>query len=113
MLTLTPQDLYSIDGLKKIDNLFQEEVKRHCPNLLERLIEARCIGEGDAELIIELAHLLERFIAKIFHIEEELKTYQKLHEEFLDLYKCKRNFVQRYAIKKFPDQKSLTLNVEE
>ncbi|EOA62091.1 pyridine nucleotide-disulfide oxidoreductase family protein [Anaplasma phagocytophilum str. CRT53-1] len=113
MLTLTPQDLYSIDGLRKIDELFQEEVKRHCPNLLERLIEARCTGEGDAELIMELAHLLERFITKIFHIEEELKAYQKLHEEFLDLYKCKRNFVQRYAVKKFPDRESPTLNVEE
>ena len=109
----TAEDLYSTDGLKKIDDLFLNAVEKHSPNLLQELVCARNEKSGDTNLILELAHVLEEFICKIFCIESEVEVNRVLNEEFLSIYKCKRNFVQRYALKKFSSPETLSVKFEE
>lgn len=113
MPNLTPADLYSMDGMRKIDQMFLEYVGNHCTDLLQRLLEARCSASGDPAMIMELAHLLEKFIARIFRIEAEVNAGSRVNQEFLALYKCKRNFVQRYATRKYPDISSISLSFVE
>ena len=111
-MLLTAEDLYSTDGLQRMDNLFLSDVEKHCPDLSKKLVRARSEKSGDTNLILELAHLLEVFIARMFCIETALKTNRDLNEEFLSIYKCKRNFVQRHALKKFVCPASLNIEFE-
>ncbi len=55
----------------------------------------------DSQLIIDLSYLLDEFIAKLFNIEKEIEELKKKHNNFALIYKCKRLFVQRYALKKY------------
>ncbi|BEP32071.1 MAG: hypothetical protein WBIAU2_02980 [Wolbachia endosymbiont of Drosophila biauraria] len=55
----------------------------------------------DSQLIIDLSYLLDEFIAKLFNVEKEIEELKKKHNDFAVIYKCKRLFVQRYALKKY------------
>ncbi|MFV9838937.1 MAG: FAD-dependent oxidoreductase [Aaplasma endosymbiont of Hyalomma asiaticum] len=112
-MLLTAKDLYSIDGLKEIDDLFLNEVEKHSPDLLQELVCARNKKSGDTSLILELAHILEEFVSKIFCVESEVEVIRSMNKEFLSVYKCKRNFVQRYALKKFSSPEALNIKFEE
>jgi NADPH-dependent glutamate synthase beta subunit-like oxidoreductase len=57
----------------------------------------------DGLLIIDLSYLLDEFIAKLFSVEEEIGELKKKHNDFAIIYKCKRLFVQRYALQKYTD----------
>ncbi|MDG7055932.1 MAG: FAD-dependent oxidoreductase [Wolbachia endosymbiont of Meromenopon meropis] len=57
----------------------------------------------DSQLIIDTSYLLNEFIAKLFNIEKEIKKLTKEHNKFALIYKCKRLFVQRYALRKYTD----------
>lgn len=94
-------DLYHIDGLKKLDQIFLDYIKDYNKNLYNLLCKARENKSYDSQLIIELSPIVEEFISKLFFVEEELETLRKKHEDFVVLYKCKRLFIQRYALKKY------------
>ncbi|VVC42762.1 Riboflavin synthase-like beta-barrel [Cinara cedri] len=64
---------------------------------------ARKEKTGDSQLIIDLSYLLDEFIAKLFNIEREVGHLKKKHGDFAIVYKCKRLFVQRYALRKYTD----------
>ncbi|WP_174855544.1 FAD-dependent oxidoreductase [Wolbachia endosymbiont of Ctenocephalides felis wCfeT] len=64
----------------------------------------------NSQLIIDLSYLLDEFIAKLFNIKEEVEELKKKHHEFAELYKCKRLFVQRYALKKYADVASIDID---
>ncbi|WP_341810383.1 FAD-dependent oxidoreductase [Wolbachia endosymbiont (group A) of Volucella bombylans] len=55
----------------------------------------------DSQLIVDLSYLLDEFIAKLFNVEKEIEELKKKHNDFAVIYKCKRLFVQRYALKKY------------
>ena len=117
-------DLYIRDGLIKLDGTFLDYAKSYDENLFCSLIEARektasastssqCLTLGsrkqrmlahqmtDSQLIIDLSYLLDEFIAKLFNIKKETEELKKKHNDFAVIYKCKRLFVQRYALKKY------------
>ncbi|MDG7055167.1 MAG: FAD-dependent oxidoreductase [Wolbachia endosymbiont of Menacanthus eurysternus] len=133
-------DLYTRDGLIKLDETFLDYVKSYDESLFCSLIEARektasastlsqcnqmspqyrsmssqCLTLGsrkqqmsahqitDSQLIIDLSYLLNEFVAKLFDIEKETEELKKKHNDFAVIYKCKRLFVQRYALKKYTD----------
>ncbi|MDG7052429.1 MAG: FAD-dependent oxidoreductase [Wolbachia endosymbiont of Alcedoecus sp.] len=133
-------DLYTRDGLIKLDETFLDYVKSYDESLFCSLIEARektasastlsqcnqmspkyrsmssqCLTLvsrkqqmsanqiTDSQLIIDLSYLLNEFIAKLFNIEKETEELKKKHNDFAVIYKCKRLFVQRYALKKYTD----------
>ncbi|WP_353284864.1 FAD-dependent oxidoreductase [Wolbachia endosymbiont (group A) of Lasioglossum fulvicorne] len=125
-------NLYTRNGLIKLDETFLNYIKSCDENLFCSLIEARkkaasssmssqchppssqCLtlgsrkqegrsstGMTDSQLIIDLSYLLDEFIAKLFNIEKEIEELKKKHNDFAVIYKCKRLFVQRYALKKY------------
>ncbi|NUY39838.1 glutamate synthase subunit beta [Wolbachia endosymbiont of Litomosoides brasiliensis] len=64
----------------------------------------------DSQLIIDLAYLLNEFIAKLFNVEKEIEEFKKKHNDFAVIYKCKRLFVQRYALKKYADTTNIDID---
>ncbi|TVS92533.1 glutamate synthase subunit beta [Wolbachia pipientis] len=138
-------NLYTRDGLIKLDEAFLNYIKSCDESLFCSLIEARekaasssmssqfhppssqchppssqCSTLGSrkqegripvsatwmtddrgSQLIIDLSYLLDEFIAKLFNIKKEIEELKKKHNDFAVIYKCKRLFVQRYALKKY------------
>ncbi|QKX03249.1 glutamate synthase subunit beta [Wolbachia endosymbiont of Litomosoides sigmodontis] len=64
----------------------------------------------DSQLIIDLAYLLDEFIAKLFNIKKEIEELKKKHNDFAIIYKCKRLFIQRYALKKYTDTTNIDID---
>ena len=94
-------DLYSQDGLIKLDQVFLQYVENNNKDLYQLLISSRREKISDSRLLIDLSYLLEAFIAKLFSLEVEVKRLVKKHNDFAIVYKCKRLFVQRYALKRY------------
>jgi NADPH-dependent glutamate synthase beta subunit-like oxidoreductase/NAD(P)H-flavin reductase len=103
-------DLYGRDGLVRLDGRFVDFLKAQSPELHNRLVTARAApeplaGKPESDLIVELAPVLEAFIAELFGIAPEVGALRSRHEELSPLYSVKRLFVQRRAAKKYgPDQ---------
>ena len=103
-------DLYGRDGLVRLDGQFVDFLKAQSPELHNRLMTARAApeplaGKPESDLIVELAPVLEEFIAELFGIAPEVGSLRSRHEALAPLYAVKRLFVQRRAAKKYgPDQ---------
>jgi len=104
----TFQDLAERDGLVRLDQTFLERLQTVDPALHVRLLAARAepdslSGKDESTLIIDLGSHLDAFVAELFDIGLETAA---LLAETLDLepvHACKRLFVQRQAVKKYPD----------
>jgi NADPH-dependent glutamate synthase beta subunit-like oxidoreductase/NAD(P)H-flavin reductase len=97
--------LYSRDGLRKLDALFGEKLESAAPDLLGQLQQARRDPDAltplqESKLLIELGPHVEDFIAKLFHIEADVAALARQHHDLAPLYVVKRQFVQRQAAKK-------------
>ncbi|MDD9336735.1 MAG: FAD-dependent oxidoreductase [Wolbachia sp.] len=133
-------DLYSRDGLIKLDQIFLNYIKSCDESLSCALIAARKkvahssvsfqrvtlesrkgatwipvssteMTDGhNSQLIIDLSYLLDKFIAKLFNVEKEIEELKKKHKDFAVLYKCKRLFVQRYALKKYTNVANIDID---
>ena len=103
-------DLYGRDGLVRLDGQFVDFLKAQSPELHNRLMTARAApeqleGKPESDLIVELAPVLEEFIAELFGIAPEVEALRSRHQALAPLYSVKRLFVQRRAAKKYgPDQ---------
>src|SRR5512144_1506815 len=103
-------DLYHRDGLVRLDGCFVDFLKLQDPQLHGRLMAARAApeqaaGKPESELIVELAPVLDAFIAVLFGIDYEVREWRSRHDALAPLYSVKRLFVQRRAAKKYgPDQ---------
>ena len=99
------EDLYSNQGLSKIQSDFLCFVKNHDLDLHDAYVAALA---GDAindfdHLLIEIAKILEAFLSEMFVIQGELsKVYQSGSNHSFIAY-AKRQFVQRYALKEFTE----------
>jgi hypothetical protein len=97
------KDLYSRAGLVKVDAAFVEHLKAANVKLYNKFLAARASRPADkkdeSNLLIELAPLVEDFIAELFNIRAEVSKLQLGHTEIADLYTAKRMFVQRSASK--------------
>ena len=97
------EDLYTREGLVRVDESFLKHLESASPDLHHRLLAARrdpaaIQGKARSELIIELAPHLEDFLAAKFGISEEVAELQARHNQLAPLYAVKRKFVQRRAI---------------
>lgn len=104
---LTFQDLHTIDGLRKLDRLFMDFLHDFDGNLALVLNQFRSTPhkvhrQEYSELLIKSASLLDDFLAVLFAIEPEVHKTRLSHQEFDIIYECKRKFVQRYALRKYP-----------
>ena len=98
----TIADLYSRDGLVKLDQAFLDYLSKSDDVLYKKLNCARAHpdtlpAKDESALLIEIAPWLEDFIANLFGIESEVKALAERHHELAPLYFCKRQFVQRRA----------------
>ena len=97
-------DLYSRDGLARLDAAFLDDLRASAPALAARMSAARAApGElgrkAQSELIIELAPHVESFVGRLFGIAAELQALREEHLSQSDIFAVKRNFVQRRALR--------------
>src|SRR5882724_6156657 len=88
-------DLYRRDGLARLDGALVDALKTRSADLHNRLMAARAApdqvaGKAESELIVELAPVLEDFIAELFNIGTEMSALQSRHETLAPLYTVKR-----------------------
>ncbi len=101
-------DLYSRDGLTKIDMAFVQDLSVANADVHNRFVAARVDKSAMEEkevsnLLIDVAPYLEDFTAKLFGIEKEVKELAAKHDELANIYTCKRLFVQRLVAKKYKE----------
>lgn len=100
------EDLYSCDGLPRIDSCFLAELAEDEPLLAEKLAAARNAPDHlthleESQLIINLAPHLEDFLGQLFNIQNAVRELAERHNELAPLFHCKRIFVQRKAVQKY------------
>src|SRR5688572_24800 len=96
-------DLYSRDGLQRVDRCFVDALRESDAGLASRLTAARdapdaLVRKAESELLIALAPHLEDFLAALFGIGTQVRALESRHHELAPLYVVKRQFVQRKAM---------------
>ena len=96
------------DGMVALDRLFVERLAASDGDLHLRLLAARAAPDGldakaESELVIALGGALEPFLAELFGIGAELDAIAAETAALDPIHACKRLFVQRQAVKKYPD----------
>ncbi len=104
------EDLYSRDGLVKLDAAFVSWLRTGHVDLHNRFMALRAditsLAHKDASnLFIELSPHVEDFVAELFGIRAETHALAERHYRWAPLYSCKRLFVQRKALRAYkPEQ---------
>ncbi|TDI63651.1 MAG: pyridine nucleotide-disulfide oxidoreductase [Alphaproteobacteria bacterium] len=99
------EDLYHGDGLARVDAAFADHLLAADGELHDRLLAGRAAPEAlDAKdhsrLLIALGPHLEDFVGTLFGIGDEIAALAAAHHALAPLFRCKRLFVQRRAVKK-------------
>lgn len=108
------KDLYSQEGLKKLDLIFLKYLDKEYPDLYVDLMLARSAtleGKAESNLILELSLVLEQFIAKLFMIESGVRELKLKLNALSPIFSVKRLFIQRKAAKSFKPED--LLNIQE
>ena len=97
-------DLYSREGLVRLDAAFMAHLQGADASLFALLVGGRAAPEklaakDESDLIVDVAPHLEDFIAALFGIQAEVLAHQSQHDALSPLYTVKRLFVQRRAAK--------------
>ena len=105
---LTFADLAGRDGLIRLDRLFLNSLAEADPALHGSLLAARAEpgslnAKAEADLVVALGRELDPFVATLFGIEAEAGALTARTRELDPIHACKRLFVQRQAVKKYPD----------
>ena len=97
------EDLYRQDGLLRLDCRFLDELAATDPLLHGRLLAARADvpekSRDQADLLVALAPHLDDFIGRLFGIAPDLQALAGRQNALAPLFACKRQFVQRRAMK--------------
>ncbi|MBN8531411.1 MAG: DUF559 domain-containing protein [Alphaproteobacteria bacterium] len=114
---LTFPDLYSRDGLTRLDAAFAAHLVQADAELHARFLDARTTPESlnpkdESLLILALGPHIEDFTAQLFSIEKESRALAESHHALAPLYACKRLFVQRRAAKAVKPEEASTLDGE-
>ncbi|HTU53371.1 MAG TPA: FAD-dependent oxidoreductase [Acetobacteraceae bacterium] len=101
-------DLTERDGLIRLDRGFLAALEAEAPEVHAALLAARAepeaLGPGDESgLLIALGPHLQSFLGELFDIEAELGALVAATAALEPVHSCRRLFVQRQAVKKYPD----------
>jgi NADPH-dependent glutamate synthase beta subunit-like oxidoreductase/NAD(P)H-flavin reductase len=101
-------DLAGRDGLIRLDRLFLRHLRDEDADLHLRLLAARAAPEAleakaESELIIAVAPHLDVFVGELFGVTAQLADCAGQTARLDGVHACKRLFVQRQAVKKYPD----------
>ncbi len=102
------RDLAERDGLVRLDQMFVARLVVDDAALHTRLMAARAAPDAleakdESALIIALGSHLGDFVAALFGIEAETGALLAHTLELDPIHACKRLFVQRQAVKKYPE----------
>ncbi len=114
---LSFDDLYDRDGLVRLDSIFLDALGAAEPELRAALEAGRADPAAmtplaESELMMAVAPHLERFVAELFGIGDELAELVDRHVELAPIYTVKRNFVQRRAVKRTDAETAESLDGE-
>ena len=109
------EDLYSHDGLAKLDAVFRADLAKADSALAVRLDAGRAtpndLGQKpEADLLLAVAPYFEDFVADLFGIRAEAQALAERHNQLAPLFACKRLFVQRRAAKAVKPDELATLD---
>ena len=100
--TINFDDLHSLEGLKKIDKIFLNYLKKENEVLCEKLLEYRLLIQHHdllsldySKFLIDIAPYFDDFVAELFFIENENFILKCRQKDFDIIYECRRKFVQR------------------
>ena len=107
-LGFTFAELAGRDGLIRLDRVFLDRLAGLDPALHARLLAARAApdrvsAKDESALIIALGPVLDGFLGELFGIQDALDGLMQQTMALEPVHACKRLFVQRQAVKKYPD----------
>ena len=96
------RELYTRDGLVRLDHAFITALQHHDVALYNRLMSARSAPDElsdmeHSELLIDLGPFVEDFIAGLFGVTAELDRQRAASRDLDPVYQCKLHFVRRRA----------------
>ncbi len=95
------ENLYTPSSLKKVDRAFLGFIRHENKEVWQALVKARQYPEEGSDLsalLIAIAPLLERFLAKLFNIQQEVTDNQHRNKAYEDIAWVKRHFLQRHVM---------------
>lgn len=100
-------NLNNLDSLKQLDQIFLNYCEHdNQKTLLSFRADPYTIKEKVySDFLIKMAPLLDDFLAELFNIEKEVSIVRLKSQQFDIIYECKRKFVQRFAVKKYPKER--------
>ena len=98
MLNFQIEDLYTIKGLYLIQKKFYNFLMDVDTDLYNKILDVK---DHNSHLMLQLSPYIEEFIAKLFDIEEEVRELSEKNNSFINIQKCKRLFIQRYALRTY------------
>ncbi|WP_341757138.1 MULTISPECIES: FAD-dependent oxidoreductase [unclassified Candidatus Tisiphia] len=103
-------DLNNLQGLRRLDEIFLNFLSNHSNSLYQTILSLRANSEQVdtkyySDFLLEISPIFDDFLAELFGIEQEIADIRLSHKEFDIIYECKRKFVQRIAVKKYPIEK--------
>ncbi|HEX6005459.1 MAG TPA: FAD-dependent oxidoreductase [Burkholderiales bacterium] len=107
-------DLYTREGLLRLDRRFLSTLAERDAALHDRLVTARSSAalpaRQESELLLALAPHVEHFLAWLFGIEREVEVLATEHLIRTPLYAVKRHFVQRKAMHRYKAEEAQTFD---
>ncbi|MFU7501983.1 MAG: FAD-dependent oxidoreductase [Candidatus Tisiphia sp.] len=90
--------------------MFLSFLRSHSYSLYEIILSLRANPDQVdqkyySDFLLEISPVFDDFLAKLFGIEQEIANLRFSHKEFDVIYECKRKFIQRVAVRKYPPEK--------
>ncbi len=98
MLRLQIRELYTHEGLTNLHDKFCKFLEKASKDLF---LQLQSISDYDAGFALQLAPYIEEFIVDVFGLAEEVQALCKYENSFTNIHRCKRQFIQRYAVKNY------------
>ncbi|HJD63071.1 MAG TPA: FAD-dependent oxidoreductase [Rickettsia endosymbiont of Degeeriella rufa] len=107
-----------LNGLKKLDQIFLDYLFKATKLLYDNMLLFRSnpysiLSQDYSEFLLNTSPYLDDFLAELFDISNEITNLRLQHKDFDIIYECKRKFVQRYAIKKYSQEKIKDIDFED
>ncbi|MEZ5404050.1 MAG: FAD-dependent oxidoreductase [Bryobacteraceae bacterium] len=114
-MKLQPEDLYTREGLVRLDARFLDFLGEANAGVRSRLLEGRAnpesvAGKEYSQLLLDVAPFVGDFLASIFGVEAEVAALRQRHSDFTPAYEVKRQFVQRRALAKINETHAMGLD---
>jgi NADPH-dependent glutamate synthase beta subunit-like oxidoreductase/NAD(P)H-flavin reductase len=111
------EDLYSRDGVVRIDGLFLDYLAQSDDALKAELVAARdqavdISDQDESALLLKTAPYVDDFVGELFGIAKPILDRANDHHALARGFACRRLFVQRVALKKIKHDEAVQLDGE-